>query len=582
MLFVFSAEQRAREMGVLLASGFSPGLVRRVFLSEGAVLALAGSAAGLLPGWAFARFLLWGLSSWGSGAVAHAAVAFHATPASAASALVASAFVSLGAMALAIRRLSARPIRQLVSEDFTASVEREASGGRPGVVAKVVAGGGLLGAAATAGGALLSGTSQLAPAFFGAGALLLAACLAGLRMRLAAGPADGFSVAGLGRRNASRRPGRSLSAAGMLACGSFMVIGVSAMKEDLDRAPGDRRSGAGGFALVGETSVPVVHDLATAKGRVAHRLTDPAALEGVSFVQVKAREGDDASCLNLNQSLTPPLTGVDPERFASLGAFAPPALWELLSRPQPDGAVPALVGDAATAPWKLRKRVHPERGDVLEYLDERGKAVRIRLVGELPHRLTLFQGRLLLHARDFGRLYPGEAGTRFFLVDAPPARAEEVRRHLVERLETSGMDLVPTSRRLRDYYAVESAYLAMFAVLGALGLLLGTAGMGVLVLRSVMERRPEFAALQALGWMRGDAVRMVVAEHGRIVSAGLLAGALAALLAVAPAVLRPGVHVPFGLLGLFLLASSALARLWVAAAARRALRGPLVAALRSE
>jgi ABC-type antimicrobial peptide transport system permease subunit len=179
-------------------------------------------------------------------------------------------------------------------------------------------------------------------------------------------------------------------------------------------------------------------------------------------------------------------------------------------------------------------------------------------------------------------MYPGEAGTRFVLVDAPAAKAAAVARHLVERMETSGLDLVPTSRRLADYYAVESAYLSMFGVLGGLGLLLGTAGMGVLVLRSVMERRAEFATLQATGWTRSDAVRMVSAEHGRIVSAGLLAGALAALLAVAPAALRPGVQVPFGLLGLFLLAASALANLWVAAAARRALRGPLTSALRSE
>src|SRR6185295_13063823 len=63
MAFVFTAEQRAKEMGILLASGFTPGQVRRLFLAEGAVLALLGSALGVWLGRDFARFLIWGLST---------------------------------------------------------------------------------------------------------------------------------------------------------------------------------------------------------------------------------------------------------------------------------------------------------------------------------------------------------------------------------------------------------------------------------------------------------------------------------------------------------------------------------------
>ncbi len=582
LLFVFSAEQRAREMGVLLAGGFTPRQVRNLFLLEGAGVAFTGSLAGLPVGWGFAKFLLWGLSGWGSGAVAHATLTFQATAGSAIGAVLGAALVSLGAMALALRRQVTRPVRQLVSEDFTASLERESAAAGGGRLPKLLAAGGLLGAAAIVGGALLAGSTQLAPAFFGAGALLLLAGLSMLRLRVTAAARGGLSVAGLGRRNASRRPGRALAAAAMLASGIFMVLSVSAMKEDLTRLEGLRLSGTGGFALVGESSVGVVHDLAGEKGRTAQRLTDPAALEGVSILQIKAREGDDASCLNLNMAAAPPLVGVDPVRMAKLGAFAPAELWALLDAPQADGAVPALVGDAATALWKLRKRVDPKTGDVLEYRDERGAAVRIRLVGALPQRLTVLQGRLILAQRDFSRMYPAEAGTRIFLVDAPAARAAGVARHLVERMETVGLDLVPAVARLRDYYAVESAYLTMFVLLGALGLLLGTAGMGVLVLRNVMERRAEFAVLQSLGWTRQDAVRAVSAEHGLLVSGALLIGTLASLLAMLPALLRPEVELPLGLLGLFLAAAALLAKGWVSLAARRALRGPLISALRSE
>jgi putative ABC transport system permease protein len=582
LLFVFSAEQRAREMGVLLASGFTPAAVRRVFLLEAAGVALAGSLAGLPLGWGFAKGMLAILSGWGSGAVAHVPVTFHATAGSALAGALGAAAVSVLAMAFTLRRQSRRVVRQLLADDFTAIVEREAAGGPGGRGARRLAVAALLGAAAVIAGALASGSDQPAPAFFAAGALLLTGGLAWLRGLLTGPSGAGLSVRELGRRNAGRRPGRALAAAGMLAAGSFMVLAVSAMTEDLSRQEGRRDSGTGGFALVGESSVAVVHDLAGEAGRAAHRLTDAAALEGVRIVQLKAREGDDASCLNLNQAVAPSLVGVDPELMGRLEAFAPASLWALLDAPREDGTIPALVGDAATALWKLHKRAHPEKGDVLEYLDERGDVARIRLVGTLPQRLTVLQGRLLLSQKDFGRLYPGEAGTRLFLVDAPAGRAPGLQRHLAERMETVGLDLVPAVDRLREFYAVERAYLTLFAVLGALGLLLGTAGMGVLVLRNVMERRAEFAVLQAVGWTRRDAVLAVTAEHGRLVSAGLLLGAVSALLAILPAALRPGGDVPVGLLGVFLLAASVFARAWVVLAARWALRSPIVSALRSE
>jgi len=44
---------------------------------------------------------------------------------------------------------------------------------------------------------------------------------------------------------------------------------------------------------------------------------------------------------------------------------------------------------------------------------------------------------------------------------------------------------------------VQNTYLNTFQVLGALGLLLGSAGLGVVVLRNVLERRAELAAMLA-------------------------------------------------------------------------------------
>ncbi len=560
LLFVFTVEQRAREMGVLLAVGFPPGRVRRLFLGEGAVLAVLGAAAGLPLGWAFARALVAGLGSAWSGAVADADILFFARPGSALAALLAGAAISLLTMAVALWRQARRPVRELVADDFSLSLEARARGS--GRVAKAVL---VLAAAGAVAVALAVRSPQ---GFFGAGALLLVAGLAGLRIalgRLSTSSGAMPTPGTLGLRNAGRRPGRGMAAAGMLACGAFIVVSVSAMREDFRGSPG-----TGGFALYAESSVPITDDLNDAKARERLRLE----LDGARVVRLKARDGDDASCLNLNQSLTPPLLGADPASLA--GRFG--ADWTLLDRDEGDRVVPAIVGDAATPVWKLRKSI----GALLDYVDERGRPFKVKLVGALPMRLSIFQGRLLVSASRFTALYPAEAGYRVFGIDVPAERAEAVAAHLTKRLETAGFDVGTSTSRLERYYTVERTYLALFQALGALGILLGSAGMGVLVLRNVMERRSELALLRAVGYTKAQAAGVVQAEHRFLVAAGLGVGAAASMLAVLPSAARPDAEIPLGLLAGFLAATALLALAWIALATRAAMRADLVPSLRNE
>jgi len=244
--------------------------------------------------------------------------------------------------------------------------------------------------------------------------------------------------------------------------------------------------------------------------------------------------------------------------------------------------VPALVGDSATAMWKLKKKVGKDDGDLLEYQDEQGRPFKVKLVGALPARLSVLQGRLIISQADFTRLYPSEGGYRTFLIDAPAGSETKVTEYLSQRLGTRGFDPVPSVDRLKEFYVVESSYLRMFMVLGGLGLLLGSAGMGILVLRHVMERRGELALLRAVGYTKDQAAGVVMAEHRFLVFAGLAAGTLASALAIGPSALQPQNHLPFGLLAVFLLGTAALSLGWIWIATRFALRAALVPALRHE
>jgi len=329
MFFIFTVEQRAREMGVLLAVGIPRARVRRLFLGEGLVLAIVGSLAGIPLGWAFAKALVWGLGSAWSGAVADTAIEFHARASTGLIGAAAAAVISLGAMALALRRQSKRPVRELVAEDYSLSLDQAAGPGGSGRLRRAVFAVATLGAVGIAGGTAFSHTARPAEGFFSAGALMLIGGIAAVRIllaRLSTGSSSTLSIGALGVRNAARRPGRSMAAAGMLAAGCFVVFSVSAMKEDLSTQAGERASGTGGFRLYAESSIAIPQDLNEDRGRAAYRLTDKALLKGVVIHPLRVRDGDDASCLNLNLSLTPPLLGVDARSMSALGAFAGPEL----------------------------------------------------------------------------------------------------------------------------------------------------------------------------------------------------------------------------------------------------------------
>jgi ABC-type antimicrobial peptide transport system permease subunit len=135
---------------------------------------------------------------------------------------------------------------------------------------------------------------------------------------------------------------------------------------------------------------------------------------------------------------------------------------------------------------------------------------------------------------------------------------------------------------LNAFNAVQNTYLGTVQVLGGLGLLLGSAGLGVVVLRNVLERRGELGLLVAVGFRRRALQRLVLSEHGALLAMGLGLGIAAAAVAVLPAVLSPGTQLPYGSLALTLTAVLLNGLLWTWLATRYALRGNLLAALRNE
>ncbi len=550
MLSVFGIQQRAEEMGLLLGVGYRPGHVRTLYLCEGGFVALAGSIAGGFLGTGYTRMLIWGLASYWKGAVANAAIRYHAELSAILEGVIASFLCAMTVMAIAMWRQAKRPARELLSGDLTQGKPVEASRAtcaRTFVISLLA----LLGSAGAVIFAVKSGDQNTVYVFFGAGFMLLLAGLGLSRLVLQRVQMRGgqLTVTSLGMRNASRRGGRSLTAVILLASGSFLVFAVSTMQQDLAATVTERWSGSGGFSLFAESTLPLPDALETNKGREAFGLDREAALADASFVSIKVRDGDDASCFNLNRAQSPRLLGIEPSAVSERSAFVPDGgeddPWELLDIDLPEGVIPGLAGDVNTAMWNLQKKADPETGDEIVYLDERGKPFRVRLVGTLPMPLSIFQGTVLISKESFQDRYPSESGYRMLLVDLPKdAESTPARDVLTRRLDRMGVDVTTTLSRLLDFHRVESTYLNMFLILGGLGVVLGTFGLGVVLLRNMLERRSEFAILRCVGFSRNQILWLVLSEHWLLLVMGLVCGLVSAFVAIYPSLSVPGMHVP--------------------------------------
>ena len=80
LLFRLGVEQRAGEIGVLLATGYPLAAVRRRFLLQGLVLAAAGGLLGLGGAASYAWLLLAGLRTWWLAAVGTPFLVLHLNP----------------------------------------------------------------------------------------------------------------------------------------------------------------------------------------------------------------------------------------------------------------------------------------------------------------------------------------------------------------------------------------------------------------------------------------------------------------------------------------------------------------------
>ena len=567
LLCKFGLEQRAREAGLLLATGYPLAAVSRRFLGEGIALAALGGLLGLAGAPLYAYLMLVGLHTLWLEAIGTPFLQLHVRWLS----LSVGYLSTLLLVSLALWRTVQRFHRMLVRTLLAGVLDTPSH--RPHRRSAILAALGLVIALTLSVLASTADATTAAALFLGSGTSALLALLALFAVWLRA-PTSGrlSSSLGLGLLNSTRKPSRSTLCTSLVACATFVIVAAGAHRQ----VEWSDDPGTDGFSLIAEAEIPLHQDLNSADGRFELGLSTD--LGTARFFPFRVLPGDDVSCLNLYIPQTPRILGA-PAEFIQRGGLpfrqtlpltpderANP--WRLLQRDLGPGVIPA-IGDFNSAQWILHKRL----GDDIPIAE----GVSVRLVGLLGG--SLFQSELLIAEDRFAAHFPEREGYGYFLGETEQPAA--VAAALEKGLAAYGLDATLSTERLRGYRAVENTYLATFQTLGLLGLLLGTLGLGILILRNVLERSGELAALSACGFRRAHLGAMLLYEHGFLLLAGEGIGSVAALIAVAPRLFDP-TPLPWASLGISLGTVFAAGLLACAAAAHLALRRPLLAALKAE
>ena len=556
-----------------------------MFVLEAAALTIAGAilGVGLAVGWAWLMML--GLRTWWVGAVGTTSLHLHVAPGALFGGAACALVAAMLSIVLAVRALRRRSPRALLTG------ASEVSEGDTRAAAAVTGGAALLMAGLLAAG--WGGAVPAPAAFFGAAALSLIATLGALRLWLARqspfgrAPGGPLSLIRLGAANAAWRPARSITCAGLVASAVFLLVAVDAFRKR--STPESIHEGTGGFALFAESSAPVVDDPSTASGRVALGLQDASddpLWRDVRLVPARLRPGDDAGCLNLYRPSRPRLLGVRPDllassafRFASVagGASVGASPWHALGPADASGIVPAIA-DATSLQYAL----HASVGDVITVDADAARPLRLRIVAALAD--SMLQSEIVIADDAFTALFPERAGYRVFFVAAPgedAARLDQLTRTLEGRLEPVGLDVRTGAQRLESFHQVENTYISTFQMLGGLGLALGTIGLAAVTARSVVERRRELALLAAAGYAPRHLQTLIASEQVALVSAGIVAGVAASVIALVPVFRTSSAgwsHLPLRWVAVVFLVGVVSA----AVATRAVRRLPLLASLRGD
>lgn len=529
LLFKLYLEFRKSEIGTLVALGYSFGTIRKLFVAEASVFVIVGIVLGIPFSIFYNYLILNAINTIWVDIVRTSIVSISIRPVSLVTGSLIIALLSVSVIFWVVSRFLKRDVVALHRKAITTKVKTGRRSLWIGVALLVIS-------VASVFSSGFRGGQVNPEMFFIAGFGLLPALILffdfWMHRLVLREKNSSFSLQSFFLKRLAGERRRNVMIVSFLSVGVFMVVSTGLNRQDLTAHADQASSGTGGYHYFIETTMPVLFDVNSPKGR--DELNWPADAQVVQF---QSQPGDDASCLNLNRISRPRIIACNPAALDQRGAFSFATRaddldakhpWLTLNKSLNNDVIPAIA-DQTVIQWGLGKNV----GDTLIYKDEQGHSLKLKLVGGLAN--SVFQGNVIIAENHFTKSFPSVSGSSVFLMDDKATPVKEA--DLMDDMRNYGPEITTTSTRLLNFYTIENTYLNIFLMLGALGLLIGTVGLGILIFRITFEQIPEYALLLSLGYPKRTIQRMVMREKLFLMVVSVVIGIVPSVLAALPSLL---------------------------------------------
>ena len=206
-------------------------------------------------------------------------------------------------------------------------------------------------------------------------------------------------------------------------------------------------------------------------------------------------------------------------------------------------------------------------GDHLTIVDPRTGRTRLVTVGAIRTPDYFINNGMYYGWRGAQQLFGDRlVGSRSFVSLNPHTNADAFAARLQSQFISNGADAISIAALMDEAFAMTHQIFQLFQGYLAMGLLVGIAGIAVVMIRAVRERRRQIGTLRALGFPGQAVGRSFALEAAYVALQGTVIGAVLALLTLYTIIARSDAMgnldfaVPFGQLGV-LLAGTVLASL---------------------
>ena len=319
-----------------------------------------------------------------------------------------------------------------------------------------------------------------------------------------------------------------------LSMGVFSVFSVGLNRPDFSQA----KQQMGGYQLYVDSRVPIQYDLNNPD--VRHKLSLQSLPDSTLFLSFLRHTQDEASCLNLNQVVTPTVLGVDIKDMEPFGLSLQSEKFKKLKiengKMKMDSGkdnfqlsiinyqLCQLYIDEEALMWSLKKSV----GDTLLYHNDKGKEVPVLIAGTYP--TGIFHGNAIMSKEDFRTLWPKEVGVEVLLVKS--SHPEEAAEILSIAMNEYGLNIQTVEERIKMFFKVTETYLIIFMTLGGLGLLLGIFSLVIIVRKNLTAQATTIQQYRAMGFPEHLIKQMLLRENIIVPFYAILTGATGSIISI--------------------------------------------------